>query len=797
VASPTLSSPVDAPVSPSSARVDIPVGGMTCAACQAAVQRALERHPGVADASVNLMLKNAAVVFDPARVTPEALVGVIRRTGYDAHLPLGGQTAFEEHEARDRAAEQEYRALRLKAVVTLVAAAIAMVASMPLMTAGHADHGAHLTLDPFMRWVMTSLDPAVRAVVPWVYAVDPAVLSWTLLGLTAAIMGWAGRHFYVRAWASVERRSADMNTLVAIGTGAAFVYSVAATLAPEWFLARGVAPDVYYEAVVFIIGFVLAGNALEARAKRQTSAALRALVSLQPPVARVDRDGVEADVPVDDLRGGDSVLVRPGERIPVDGEIVDGESSVDESMLTGESMPVEKRVGDRVIGGTINRTGAFRFRATTLGADSVLAHIVRLMREAQGSRAPVQRLADRISAVFVPVVVAVAVLTGVTWWLVAGDGAAARGAAAAVAVLIIACPCAMGLAVPTAVMVASGRGADLGILIKGGEALQRAGDITTVVLDKTGTITEGRPVVTDLVVADGAGVDERALLALVAAVERASEHPLAEAIVAEAERRGLTLERVQRFESFAGRGASGVVAGRTVVAGNARLMTDHAIDIEPLVAVAERLAAGGRTPMFLAVDGVAAGVIGVADPPKAGSAAAVARLRALGLDVVMVTGDHPRTAAAVASEIGVTEVVAGVLPEGKVDEIARRQARGEVVAMVGDGVNDAPALARADVGIAVGTGADVATDASDVTLMRPDLTAVVEAIVLSRRTMRTMWQNLFWAFAYNVVGIPVAAGVLYPAFGLLLSPVLASAAMAFSSVSVVTNSLRLRHVRLA
>ncbi len=797
MASPTLTSPVDAPASPSSAKVDIPVGGMTCAACQAAVQRALERHPGVADASVNLMLKNAAVVFDPATVTPEALVGVIRRTGYDAHLPLEGQTAFDEQEARDRVAEQEYRALRLKAVVTLVAAALAMMASMPLMTAGHGEHGDHLTLDPFMRWVMTSLDPAVRAVVPWVYAIDPAVLSWTLLGLTAAIMGWAGRHFYVRAWASVERRSADMNTLVAIGTGAAFVYSVAATLVPQWFLARGVAPDVYYEAVVFIIGFVLAGNALEARAKRQTSAALRALVSLQPLVARVDRDGVEAEVPVDDLRGGDSVLVRPGERVPVDGEIVDGESSVDESMLTGESMPVAKRIGDRVIGGTINRAGAFRFRATTLGADSVLAHIVRLMREAQGSRAPVQRLADRISAVFVPVVVAVALMTGVTWWLVAGDGAAARGAAAAVAVLIIACPCAMGLAVPTAVMVASGRGADLGILIKGGEALQRAGDITTVVLDKTGTITEGRPVVTDLVVADGAGVGEGALLALVAAVERASEHPLAEAIVAEAERRGLTLERVRRFESLAGRGASGVVAGRTVVAGNARLMADQGIGIAPLVAGAERLAAAGRTPMFLAVDGVAAGVIGVADPPRAGSAAAVARLRALGLDVVMVTGDHPRTAAAVAAEVGIDQFVAGVLPEGKVDEIVRRQARGEVVAMVGDGVNDAPALARADVGIAIGTGADVATDASDVTLMRPDLTAVVEAIALSRRTMRTMWQNLFWAFAYNVVGIPVAAGVLYPAFGLLLSPVLASAAMAFSSVSVVTNSLRLRHVRLA
>jgi Cu+-exporting ATPase len=623
--------------------------------------------------------------------------------------------------------------------------------------------------------------------------------------LTIAVMGWAGRHFYTRAWSAFRHHSADMNTLIAVGTGAAFLYSLIATVAPGFFIARGVAPDVYYEAVIIIIALILTGNAFEARAKRATSAALRALASLQPPTARVVRgEGAaaqEIDVPVADVRRDDVVLVRPGERLPTDGEVVSGESAVDESMLTGESAPVAKKAGDRVIGGTINRTGGLRYRATTLGADSVLAQIVRLMRDAQGSRAPIQNLADRISGVFVPVVVSIAITTFVVWFVAADlagvTAPVVRAFAAAVAVLIIACPCAMGLAVPTAVMVATGRGASAGVLIKGGEALQRAGAIDTVVLDKTGTVTEGGPTVTDVVrVANTSRTDDE-LLALVASLESSSEHPLADAIVRHARDRGLVLTPAEHFQSVTGRGAVARVAGHEVLAGNESLLAERSIDVSPLRDEAVRLAEQARTPVFVAIDGALAGLLAIADPIKATSRDAIATLRGRGIDVVMLTGDTQRTADAIAREAGIGHVIAGVLPEGKVDAIRRLQQEGRVVAMVGDGVNDSAAIAQSDVGIAIGTGTDIAAEAADVVLMRGDLHSVSQAIALSRRTMRTMKQNLFWAFIYNVVGIPVAAGVLYPAFGLLLSPVIASAAMAFSSVSVVANSLRLRRARLA
>ena len=782
-------------------RITFPVSGMTCAACQARVQRALQKAPGVVDASVNLMMRSAAVTYDPAAVTPEALVETVRRTGYEAALPTPDVTAFEEQAARDRAQADEFRELRTKAVASGLAGVVAMVASMPLMAAD-AHAGMAAGGDPVMRWAMDSLTPVLRAAAPWLYALPRASLAYGLLALALGVMTWAGGHFYARAWASFRHRAADMNTLVAVGTGAAFVYSVIATVAPGFFTSRGVAPDVYYEAVIVIIALVLTGNAFEARAKRQTSAALRALAQLQPKTARVLRDGpdgpAEVDVPVGLVTRGDVVLVRPGERVPVDGEVVSGASAVDESMLTGESRPVEKAAGDRVIGGTINRTGAFRYRATTLGADSVLAQIVRLMRDAQGSRAPIQRLADRISAVFVPVVLALAVVTFAAWFVAVDAGAGTafvRAFAAAVAVLIIACPCAMGLAVPTAVMVSTGKGAELGVLIKGGEALQRAGDVTTVVLDKTGTVTEGRPTVTDVALAPDAALGEAALLTLVASLEASSEHPLADALVRHARDRGLALAPAEAFAAVPGRGATGAVAGRTLAVGNEALMAVRGVDVAPLRADAERLATAARTPMYVEVDGRLAGVVAVADPIRSTSRDAIRRLARMGLDVVMLTGDNPQTAAAVARDAGVARVVAGVLPEGKVAEIQRLQAAGRVVAMVGDGVNDAPALAQADVGIAVGTGTDVAVEAADVALMRGDLRGVADAIQLSRRTMRTMKQNLFWAFVYNVVGIPVAAGALYPAFGLLLSPILASAAMAFSSVSVVANSLRLRRFR--
>ncbi|HYG69045.1 MAG TPA: copper-translocating P-type ATPase, partial [Anaeromyxobacteraceae bacterium] len=548
------------------------------------------------------------------------------------------------------------------------------------------------------------------------------------------VMAWAGRHFYVRAWAAFRHNSADMNTLVAVGTGAAYLLSVVATVAPGFFVARGVPPDVYYEAVVLIIALVLFGNMLEARAKRQTSAALRRPVQLQPKRARVVRDGVERDVPVEQVEPGELILVRPGERIPVDGELVSGTSAVDESMLTGEPLPVEKGPGDRVVGATINGTGGFRYRATAVGADSVLARIVKLMREAQGSRAPIQKLADRISGIFVPVVLSISIATFVVWYVSVDAAPAVRAFAAAVAVLVIACPCAMGLAVPTAVMVATGKGAELGVLIKGGEALERAHAIDTVVLDKTGTITEGKPTVTDVVLPGGAPLGEVELLALVAAVERASEHPLAAAIAAHAEARGAEPREVEAFASVTGRGARGRVSGREVLVGNAALLAEAKIATAPLAGRAEALSAAGRTVVFAAVDGALAGLLAVADPIRPTSRKAVARLRRMGLEVVMLTGDGRRTAEAVAREAGIERVVAGVLPDGKLDEIARLQAEGRVVAMVGDGINDAPALARAEVGVAMGSGTDVAVEASDVTLMRPDLGAVADAIALSRKT---------------------------------------------------------------
>jgi len=774
--------------------IRIPVSGMTCAACSARIQRTLQKQPGVADANVNLMMKTATVRFDPRTVTPENLVEAIRETGYGAQLANPDQTAFEEQEARDRATAEEFRELKRKAIASGIVGVIAMIISMPIMS--------HVGVsDPFIRWSTSALHPVFHDAFPWLYRLPLQVVTGTLMVVTLGVMFWAGRHFYTRAWAAFRHHSADMNTLVAVGTGAAFLYSVVVTLAPAFFAQRGMAPDVYYEAVIIIIALILTGNAFEARAKTRTASALRALVQLQPKTARVVRTGAdgeaEVDAPIETVETGETVIVRPGERVPVDGTVLSGESAVDESMLTGESMPVAKKAGDAVIGGTINRTGAFRYRATTLGADSVLARIVRLMRDAQGSRAPIQKLADRISGIFVPVVISLAIATFVTWFVVADVAPAVRAFAAAVAVLIIACPCAMGLAVPTAVMVATGKGAELGVLIKGGEALQRAGDLDTIVLDKTGTVTEGRPTVTDVVTAPGTTRAASDVLRLVASLETMSEHPLADAIVRHAREQGITLPAPEGFASVTGRGATGTVDGSALAVGNAALMHDWAIDVGPLASDAERLSQDGKTAMYVAIDGALAAVVAVADPIRETSREAIRRFHELGLEVVMLTGDNRRTAEAVARQAGIDRVVAEVLPDGKVAEIARLQEEGKVVAMVGDGINDAPALAKADVGMAIGTGTDIAVEAGDVVLMRGDLRAAAHAVKLSRRTMRTMKQNLFWAFVYNVIGIPIAAGALYPTFGVLLSPILASAAMAFSSVSVVTNSLRLRAARIA
>ena len=780
------------------------ITGMTCAACQSFVERTLAEQPGVLDAHVNLMTENATVRYNAEATSPSALAEAVRATGYGADLPALGRSLLDEQESEEREQQIEHEELRRKAWVSVIAGAAAMIASMPLMSVGMA--GMRHTEDPLLRWTMQTLDPAMRRILPFLYEASADVLRYSLLALTTFIVIWAGRRFYTKAWSATRHRTADMNTLIALGTGAAYLYSAAATIVPGFFVAHGVAPDVYFEAVILIIALILAGNTMESRARRRTAAAMRSLVQLQPRTARVMRDGREQEVAIEEIVAGDEVVVRPGERVAVDGEVLEGSSSVDESMLTGESMPVPKQAGARVIGGTMNTTGWMRYRATTLGADSVLAHIVKLLRDAQGSRAPIQRLADRISAIFVPTVLLLAVATLFAWaWLAPAEGWV-RAAAAAVTVLIIACPCAMGLSVPTAVMVATGRGAASGLLIKGGEALQRLGSIDTVVLDKTGTITEGRPEVTDVLLPVDAARDlldaqreqrRLVLLRAAAAVEARSEHPLADAVVRHASKSGVQSAPLESFEAKPGHGAVGRLEGRDVIIGNDTLMGDSGVDTVPLQDAAAQLASEGKTPLWMAIGGKLAGVIAVADPVKATSREAINRMKRDSLRVIMLTGDNERTAQAIAREIGIDDVIAGVLPEGKVEAIRKLQAAGRKVAMAGDGINDAPALAQADVGIAIGSGSDIAMEAGDVTLMRSDLRGVAAAIALSRATMRVIRQNLFWAFIYNVIGIPIAAGVLYPAFGILLSPVLASAAMAFSSVSVVSNSLRLKRTRLA
>ena len=747
----------------SAAAVTLPIGGMTCAACQSHVQHSLAAVPGVIAAHVNLMTRSARVQFDAAMTSPTQLVQAVRAGGYQAEVPCEGLSPFEEQAQQDQANLQEQRALFAKASLALAIGASAMAA---MLLAPHAAHA----------WV------------------DGGQLVGALI-----VMSWAGRHFYVRAWGSFVRRSADMNTLVAVGTLSAFAFSLVAQVAPQMFTFRGLTPEVYYEALIFIIGFVLLGHALEARARGHTSRALRALAGLRARTARIEREeGQIIEVALADVRSGDVVLLRPGERVPVDGEVIDGESTIDESMLTGEPIPVTKCAGDQVVGGTMNTTGALRIRATALAERSVLAQIVKMMREAQSSRAPIQQLADRVSAVFVPVVMALSAATFVVWLLASGDPV--RAMVAAVSVLIIACPCAMGLAVPTAVMVATGKGAQLGVLVKGGAALQQAARVDTVVLDKTGTVTEGHPAVTDIV-RIGAVPDHEALR-LAAALEARSEHPLAAAIVRCAAYQASaqdasTHERAPAVSAFLarpGEGVVGVVDGRRVVVGTAALMGELGFDLRARAA-ASKLADQGRTPIFVAVDDALALVLGLADPVKPSSSAAVAHLRALGARVVLLSGDRAQTAVAVAREVGIDEVLADALPADKVRAIRRMQQEGRVVAMVGDGINDAPALAQADVGMAMGRGADVAIEAADVTLLRSDLLAVVDALALSRATMRIMRQNLFWALAYNAIGIPVAAGVLYPLAGVMLSPVIASVAMALSSVSVVGNSLRLARFR--
>ncbi len=730
------------------------IAGMTCAGCVANVENALKGVPGVTEAAVNFAEHTATVTGD---VDPKTLVRAVVDAGYEAAEMRGPQDEAEK-EATEFA---HYRRLLRQAVV-------AALVGVPLYLGS-----------------LAGLLPELSTVGGQVF--------WVLAGgATLFVLAYAGGHFFTGAWKAFLNHGANMDTLIALGTGSAWMYSMLVAVFPD--IVPSLARHAYFEAAAIIIALINFGSALEMRARGKTSEAIRRLIGLQPKTARVVRNGKELDVPLEEVGLEETLRVRPGEKIPVDGVIIDGHSSVDESMLTGEPLPVEKAIGDEVVGGTLNKTGTFLFQTKHVGGETVLAQIIEMVRTAQNSKPAIGRLADKISAVFVPTVMIIAVITFLAWFNLGPEPRISYMLVTTMTVLIIACPCALGLATPISVMVGVGRAAGYGILIRNGEALQQAGRLTTVVLDKTGTITQGRPTVTSLVPAPG--WDEQRLLALAASVEIGSEHPLAEAVVAAAKEKKLSSPTAQGFEAIAGHGVRATVEGVPVLFGNDKLMRDAGIDVGGLAQRAAELAAAAATPMYLARAGQVAGIVAVADPIKPDSRSAVERLQAIGLKVAMVTGDNRATAEAVARQVGVDEVMAEVLPQHKSEKIVELQRKGEIVGMVGDGINDAPALAQADVGFAIGTGTDVAIESADITLMRGSLHGVADAVAISKATVRNIKQNLFGAFIYNTLGIPVAAGMLYPFFGLLLNPMIAGAAMAMSSVTVVSNANRLRWLKL-
>jgi Cu+-exporting ATPase len=737
--------------------IEVFIEGIVCASCVQKIESALLDKKGVLKAAVNLATGKARVEYLPTEIDIEEIWATIESAGYKV-IKFSGEI---DEDFERKAREKEYKNLRRKFFIGLAFSVIIFVGSSP----------------HFFPWIPSLL--------------NNYVLLWAL---TTPVQFWIGGQFYRGAWGAFKHRNADMNTLIAVGTSAAYLFSVAATVVPSFFKAGGLMPDVYFDTSAVIITLILFGRILEARAKGQTSEAIKKLIGLQPKTARVIREGREMDIPVKDVAVGDIVVVRPGEKIPVDGIVTKGKSAVDESMITGESMPVKKETGAEVIGATINKTGSFEFRATKVGKNTALAQIIRLVQEAQGSKAPIQRLADVIAGYFVPIVISIAILTFVAWFDFGPKPALTFALLNFVAVMIIACPCALGLATPTAVMVGTGKGAENGILIKGGESLETAHKVTTIVFDKTGTLTKGEPDVTNVIALTPFSEDE--VLKFAAAAERSSEHPLGEAIVRKAQESAFILPEAKNFLALEGLGVEAEIDDRSVLIGNEKLMEQRGVVSSPLFEKARALSLEAKTPVYLAVDGQPAGLLAIADPLKDDSPMAVERLKRLGLDVVMLTGDNRRTAEAIARKAGIGRVIPELMPADKVEEIKRLQEAGKKVAMVGDGINDAPALAQADIGIAIGSGTDVAMEAADITLIKEDLSGVANAIELSQRTIRTIKQNLFWAFIYNTIGIPVAAGVLYPFFGILLNPILASAAMAFSSVSVVSNSLRLRRVRL-
>ncbi len=745
--------------------VRLDVRGMHCGACVGAVEQSLARVPGVRGASVDLMGRRADVRVEPGTVTAERLVDAVRAAGYEATVRAAGPL---DAAARDAQRELERRAARMLFVRFALALAIGIV-SMPLSM----PHGA--------------------------FGLSPAASRWALLLLMLPVLAVSGRHFFVAAWKGARRRSADMNTLVALGTGTAFVHSAIVTAAPSGVRRAGLPDDVYFEAIPWVIALVTLGRFLEERARLRAGDAVRRLAEETPSVARIVRDdGEEVDMPIAAVKPGDRVRLRPGERVPVDGVVESGTTSIDESMLTGEPMPVEKGAGTPVLGGTMNGAGSAIVRATAVGQDSVLARIAGVLEDAMAAKPRFQRTVDRIAGVFVPAVLGIATLAFIVWMVFGPAPPFAHALHAWITTLIIACPCAMGLAVPAAISVATGASARRGILVRSGDVLETAPEIDTIVLDKTGTVTEGRPRVAGTVLLSGAGApvaNERELFALIAAVERGSEHPLAAALLERAVALDARTLDATEFESRSGRGVAATVEGHRVLVGTIRFLDEEDVDPSPAAALVERAERDGATPVVVAVGGRVAGVVSVHDPVRTGAREAIAELARAGLRVILLTGDRRGTADAVARVIGVEEVVAEALPWDKVDLVKRLRAEGRRVAMVGDGINDAPALAAADLGIAIGDGAHVTAEASDVTLLRPRLDAILETIRLARATRGVVRQNLLWAFGYNTLGIPLAAGAFYPLTGWLLSPVFASAAMALSSVSVVVNSLRLARTR--
>ena len=817
-------------------RVDLPITGMTCAACANRIEKQLKKQTGVENCSVNFATAKATVSYDPEKTNVADLIITVKNTGYntagtaqaefavdDSARPSGSRSQLENHLSKQRGVvKANFNLATMKVSVEYlpnnsglkqIRAAIEDFGYKVREVSGNAAqaenslehaHAAEYAELKRKFWIAAVLSLPVLVIAMShgrIEFLNFAGINWLQIILTIPVVFYCGQQFYRGAWAAFRHRAADMNTLIAVGTGAAFIYSVLATVFPSFFTAAthdaipGMSnmPNVpvYFEAASVIIALILLGRTLEARAKGQTGEAIKKLVGLQAKTARVIRDGKEIEIETEAVVPDDIVLVRPGEKIPVDGILVEGRSAVDESMLTGESIPVEKKIGDEIFGATINKTGAFSFKATKVGKDTALQQIVRLVQDAQGSKPPIAKLADTISGIFTPIVICIAIVTFVIWFVAASpDIRFTMALVNFVSVLIIACPCALGLATPTAIMVGTGRGAEHGILIKGGDSLETAHKLKTIILDKTGTITRGEPSLTDVITADG--FTENEFLQIVASAEKQSEHPLAAAIVRGAESRNLKFEKVENFNALEGLGIEAKVAGKDLLLGNLRLMNERKIELNGAETTVEKLASEGKTPMFAAIDGKFAGIVAVADTIKPESKEAIKALQNLGLEVVMMTGDNQRTAEAVAAQVGIKRVLAEVLPEGKSAEVKKLQAEKNIVGMVGDGINDAPALAQADVGIAIGTGTDVAIEASDITLIKGDLRGVVTAIALSKATIATVKQNLFWAFIYNVIGIPIAAGLLYPIFGILLSPVLASAAMSLSSVSVVANSLRLR-----